>query len=147
MSKRFLYLLGLCFVLLTACSFITNFYIFNWSDKEIEISYTISSENMFILSSNPLVVSINKDKVIDSLQTIYENKEMEINCILKPNQGLLLGSDVNFFLQNEVDKKNLSQAFQSLTIQKTACETVQVDLNAAHFFKTLNRHTIAFIVE
>jgi len=147
MSKRFLYLLGLCFTLLAACSFITNFYIFNWSDKEIEISYTISSENRFILSPNPLVVSIKKKEFMDSLQTIDENKKGKINCILKPNQGLLLCSDINFFLENEVDKKNLSQAFQSLTIQKTAYETVQVDLNATHFFKTLNRHTIAFIVE
>ena len=62
MSKRFLYLLGFCFVLLTACSFISYFYIFNWSDKEIEIRYTISSENTFIVSSNPLVVSIKRIK-------------------------------------------------------------------------------------
>lgn len=147
MSKSFLYLLGLCFVLLTACSYMTQFYIFNWSDKEIEISYTISSENTFILSSNPLVVSIKKDKLIDSLNTLSENAYREINCTLKPSQGLVLGSDLNFFLENEQDKVSLSQAFQSLTIQKTTDETVQVDSNAAHFFRTINRHTIAIIVE
>ena len=85
--------------------------------------------------------------MIDSLQTIFENKYKKINCILQPNQGLLLSSDLNFFLENEQDKASLSQAFQSLTTQKTTDETVQVDSNAAHSFKTINRHTIAFVVD
>ena len=145
MPKNILYLTGLVLVsLFSGCSFITNFYIFNLSDNQIEIEYSIAT-NTYLLTSNPIVLELNKSNIGDSIRTVY-SENLTVKFTLDANQALYLGNDVNFFIENDIDAQNLNAAFMNFEII-TENDTIKIDSDAVSYFSEVNRHTIALILE
>jgi hypothetical protein len=116
-----IFLLTLTTLALSGCSFRYDFYIINYSDRQLKIEYQINavdsiSDNPF--NSEPAVFNIDTTKSdLDVEMPKNQNvsldiKSMTLTAILNPNQALHIGSSHTF---DNKDKKLVNELFANVS--------------------------------
>ncbi|WP_299156913.1 hypothetical protein [uncultured Christiangramia sp.] len=148
--KRIIGIIAL--LLIFGCSYNTDFYIINTSNKDVIIEYEIrNSSQGQIFISDPKVAKFDKKlnkidpEVIEQVEQVEENR---FKIKLKSYQGILLGYDINFNLKNKVDYEKLNDNMKELRIYKNDRLIIKSDsTNTAKLFKKVNRNLIIIDID
>lgn len=119
-----LLLVPFCLFVITGCSSVYDFFIYNMTDQVVKVSYTLKevSSNTFI--TDPEVYKIDEDNEKNDLEKLekrevnYSSDTKTVTCKLKPYEALKMGSEVNFILEDFQDRKEVTHNVKKLTITK-----------------------------
>ncbi len=134
-------------LLLLGCSYNTDFYIINTSDKDVIIEYELkNSVKGEIFIAEPKIAKFNKDlDIIDPElpQKVNKVQEKKFKIKLKSYQGILLGYDINFNLKNNKDFEKLNDNMKELKIYKNDRLIIKSDsTNTAKLFERINKDLV-----
>jgi len=140
---------------LTSCSYNTDFYIFNTTEKPIYVTYECGPNGeVFII--NPRIVEFDSDFEIREIKNAYEigteskidSENKTIKCELKSGQALWIGNDINFSLKNPNDALILKENLNELKVEQNGEKLFSVDDRyVVDFFETIDRHTVGIKVK
>ena len=149
-------IIGLIFLLtLTSCSYNTDFYIFNTTDKPIIITYE-SGPNGKTFVTDPRIVEFDSDFETLEIKKAYEYKtepktdseNQIITCELKSGQALWIGHDLNFTLTNPNEALILKENLVELKVEQNGNQLFRVDDRyIIDFFETIDIHTVGIKVK
>ncbi|PCJ63878.1 MAG: hypothetical protein COA58_14705 [Bacteroidetes bacterium] len=132
--------------LFSNCSYVTQFYILNQSDQVIEIEYKTS--NSLRLNINARIIEAKRVRHLGEVISEVESINNIVVCKLLPKQGLVIGHNLNFTLENPKEAGDLNKSFEYFYVRKngqTIIDTGEKPLSS--YFKTINLQTIAIIVK
>jgi len=148
-------IIGLLILLtLTSCSYNTDFYIFNRTEKPIFVTYECGP-NGEVFVTNPRIVEFDSDFEIREIKKDYEfgtesitdSGNKIITCELKSGQALWIGNDINFSLKNPNDTLILKENLNELKVEQNGEKLFRVDDKyIVDFFETIDRHTVGIKV-
>ena len=149
-------IIGLILLLtLTSCSYNTDFYIFNTTDKPIVITYE-SGPNGKAFVTDPRIVEFDSDFETLEIKKAYEYKtepkadseNQIITCELKSGQALWIGHDLNFTLTNPNEALILKENLVELKVEQNEKKLFRVDDRyVIDFFETIDIHTVGIKVK
>ena len=149
-------ILGLILLLtLTSCSYNTDFYIFNTTDKPILVMYE-SGPNGKAFVTDPRIVEFDSDFETREIKKAYEyktepkadSKNIIITCELKIGQALWIGHDLNFTLTNPNEALILKENLVELKVEQNGNQLFRVDDRyVIDFFETIDIHTVGIKVK
>lgn len=140
---------------LTGCSYNTDFYIFNTTEKPIFVTYECRP-NGKVFVPNPRIVEFDSDFEIREIKKAYEidteskteSDNKIISCVLKSGQALWIGNDLNFSLNNPNDALILKENLNELNVEQNGVKLFRVDDKyIVDFFETIDRHTVGIKVK
>ncbi len=146
-------LIGILLLLtLTSCSYLTDFYIFNKTEKTISIVYkVIQPLKGDPFTFDPKIVEFDLDMEIIEIKNAYEfdfnNEKNTLTCELKSGQALWIGDDLNFSLKNPKDVEILKRNLVFLKIMTAEKEIKADEKNIVELFKTFDRYTVGIEIE
>jgi hypothetical protein len=148
--------IGLILLLaLTSCSYNTDFYIFNTTDKPIIVTYE-SGPNGKAFVTDPRIVEFDSGFEIREIKKAYEFKtesktESEnkiITCELKKGQALWIGNDLNFTLSNPNEALILKENLVELIIEQNGKELIYADDKyIVDYFETIELQVVGIKVK
>ena len=148
-------IIGLILLLtLTSCSYNTDFYIFNTTDKPILVTYE-SGPNGKAFVNDPRIVEFDSDFETREIKNAYEyktepqvdSKNKIITCELKSGQALWIGRDLNFTLTNPNEALILKENLVELKVEQNGNQLFRVDDRyVIDFFETIDIHTVGIKV-
>ena len=149
-------IIGLILLLtLTSCSYNTDFYIFNTTDKPIIVVYE-SGPNGKAFVTDPRIVEFDSDFETREIKKAYEyktepktdSKNKIITCELKSGQALWIGHDLNFTLTNPNEALILKENLVELKVEQNGNQLFRVDDRyVIDFFETIDIHTVGIKVK
>ncbi|MEH0153181.1 hypothetical protein V6R21_03485 [Limibacter armeniacum] len=123
--------------LVSGCSYVSDFFIYNLSNQAITIVYTLtkpSSYGMFI--TNPDVYKINTENEENKLTKVenemvkYSSSTQTVTCTINSKEALRIGNEINFTLSNYDERKQIGENVGQLTITRiTTCDTLTCNGN------------------
>lgn len=140
---------------LTGCSYDTNFYIFNTTDKPITVTYE-SRPNRRAFVPEPIIVGFDsnfdtlKIKRFDAYKTEYspDSNTNVITCELESGQALWIGNQTNFTLSNPDEARILKEHLVSLKVEQEGIELFRVsDRYVIDFFESIDLHKVGIKVK
>ena len=140
-----LIILGILLLSWSACSYLTEFYIYNDTFEEVRISYVIKSEQGYgAFSDAPRLFVFGKYndlRAADELpgQINYVPADLAVVATLAPKQALYVGNAVNFDL--ETDHADLYTNLKFLSIQSPTDEIFLEGIEVTPYFEELDRHS------
>ena len=146
-------IIGIIIILLSfGCSYNTDFYIINTSDKDLIIEYKLndsSAVNIFIDEPEISLFDKNLEIVNPKVKkSIVKTKENKFRIKLKSNQGILLGYDINFYIKNNEDYQKLNSSIEELKVYDMDRIIIKSDsTNTADLFEEINRHLVIIDIE
>ena len=137
---------------LTGCSYLTDFYIFNKTEKTISIEYKVKQPlKGDPFTFDPRIVEFDLNMRIIEIKNAYEfdfnNEKNTLTCELKSGQALWIGDDLNFSLKNPNDTESLKRNLIYLKIKTAENEIDADEKNIVELFKTFDRHTVGIEIE
>jgi len=151
--KKIIVLLSL--LILTSCSYNTDFYIFNTTENPIFVTYECGL-NGEVFVPNPRIVEFDSDFEILEIKKAYEigiesksdSENKIITCELKSGQALWIGNDINFSLNDPNDVLILKENLNELKVEQNGEKLFRVDDRyVVDFFETIDRHTVGIKVK
>lgn len=148
-------LIGLILLTLTSCSYNTNFYIFNTTDKPIIVTYE-SRPNGKAFVADPKIIEFDSDFETREIKKAYEykteskegSKNKIITCKLKSGQALWIGHDLNFTLSNPNEALVLKENLVELKVEQNESQLFRVDDKyIINYFETIDIHTVGIKVK
>ncbi len=149
-------IIGLILLLiLTSCSYNTNFYIFNTTDKPITVTYE-SGPNGKAFVADPRIMEFDTDFETREIKKAYEyktesksdSKNQIITCELKSGQALWIGNDLNFTLTNPNEVLILKENLVELKVEQNGKKLFRVDDRyIIDFFETIDIHKVGIKVK
>ena len=149
-------IIGLILLLtLTSCSYNTDFYIFNTTDKPIIVTYE-SGPNGKAFVTDPRIVEFDSDFKTREIKKAYEyktepkadSKNIIITCELKSGQALWIGHDLNFTLSNPNEALILKENLVELKVEQNGNQLFRVDDRyVIDFFETIDIHTVGIKIK
>lgn len=137
---------------LSGCSYLTDFYIFNKTEKTISIEYKVKQRlKGDPFTFDPRIVEFDVNMEIIEIKNAYEfdfnNEKNTLTCELKSGQALWIGDDLNFSLKNPNDTESLKRNLIYLKIKTAENEIDADEKNIVELFKTFDRHTVGIEIE
>jgi hypothetical protein len=149
-------IIGLILLLfLTSCSYNTDFYIFNTTDKPIIVTYE-SGPNGKAFVAVPRIVEFDSNFETLEIKKAYEYKtetktdseNQIITCELKSGQALWIGHDLNFTLTNPNEALILKENLVELKVEQNGNQLFRVDDRyVIDFFEAIDIHTVGIKVK
>jgi hypothetical protein len=140
---------------LTSCSYNTDFYIFNTTDRPILVTYE-SGPNGKTFVTDPRIVEFDSDFETREIKKAYEyttepkvdSKNKIITCELKSGQALWIGRDLNFKLTNPNEALILKENLVELKVELNGNQLFRVDDRyVIDFFETIDIHAVGIKVK
>ena len=152
-EKMKLLLTGLIFsLILTGCSYNTDFFIFNKAEQTLLVEYQtkdFSDSKPFV--TDPRIVEFDQNMDIIEIKKAYEfefeGDTKTIRCKLLKGQALWIGRDLNFTLTNEKEAKILNENLKYLKIHSTKKQIYATDSDIIGLFKTFNTQTVGIEIK
>ncbi len=148
-------IIGLILLLtLTSCSYNTDFYIFNTTDKPIIVVYE-SGPNGKVFVKDPRIVEFDSDFETREIKKAYEyeiesiphSENQIITCELKSGQALWIGYDLNFTLTNPNEALIIKENLIELTIKRNGKHLIYADDKyIVDYFETLELQVVGIKV-
>ncbi len=138
-----------------SCSYNTDFYIFNTTDKPIIITYE-SEPFGKVFVTDPRIVEFDSDFETYEIKKAYEyetnsktdSKNQIISCHLKSGQALWIGNDLNFTLSNPSEAMILKENLVQLRVEQNREKLFIVDeRNVIDLFESIDIHTVGIKVK
>jgi len=138
--------------LLSSCSYITDFYIFNATNSKVKITYrTLNKPNALAFINSPDLVTFDSEyncTIINNTKDMrYNSSTQTFSCELNSNTGLRIGSDSNFSLENEIETNVFKNNLGELIIEINN-ETFHYNKNnVTNQFQELNLSTVGILIK
>lgn len=139
-------------LMLSGCSYLTEFFIYNSTLEPIYVSYQFKylwhSDAFISAAEIKSFKSFTKIKEVEDQSALrIDSISKTVSCILKPNEALWIGADTNFSLKNEYDAEKLRANLKLLEIEASNHIFSYDSLTVLQKFQTFDLNHVGISVE